>query len=80
MEAFSSNQSSRTRFLSRHELEVAELVTLGPSNPTIARRLWVSPRTVVTHVTHILIKLGLLISNRDCGLGRGATSPRPRSS
>jgi len=43
--------------LSRRELEVAELVAEGLSNPAIARRLWVSRPTVASHITHILTKL-----------------------
>jgi DNA-binding CsgD family transcriptional regulator len=45
--------------LTARELEVAELVTQGLSNPEIARRLVVSDRTVQTHVGNILAKQGL---------------------
>jgi DNA-binding CsgD family transcriptional regulator len=44
--------------LSPRELEVAELVTEGLTNSTIAMRLFVSRATVSSHVTHILTKLG----------------------
>jgi len=40
------------------EVTVAELVAEGLSNPEVARRLVVSSRTVATHVSHILAKLG----------------------
>jgi DNA-binding CsgD family transcriptional regulator len=40
------------------ELRVAELVAAGMSNPDIAGRLLLSRRTVQTHVSHILGKLG----------------------
>jgi DNA-binding CsgD family transcriptional regulator len=44
--------------LSPREIEVAELVAEGLSNPAIARRLYVSRPTVASHVAHILAKLG----------------------
>jgi DNA-binding CsgD family transcriptional regulator len=40
------------------ELRVAELAAAGMSNPDIAARLLLSRRTVQTHVSHILGKLG----------------------
>jgi DNA-binding NarL/FixJ family response regulator len=44
--------------LTETELRVAELVRQGMSNPDIAERLSLSRRTVETHVSHILAKLG----------------------
>jgi DNA-binding CsgD family transcriptional regulator len=44
--------------LTLRELEVLSLLAGGASNPAIARRLHTSPRTVGTHVEHILAKLG----------------------
>lgn len=41
------------------EQRVAGLVADGLSNPEVAARLFVSPRTVSTHVSHILAKLGV---------------------
>jgi pimeloyl-ACP methyl ester carboxylesterase/DNA-binding CsgD family transcriptional regulator len=41
------------------ELDVAWLVAEGLTNPEIARRLYVSPRTVQTHVKHVCQKLGV---------------------
>lgn len=40
------------------ELRVAELVADGGSNPDIAVAMFLSRRTVQTHVSHILTKLG----------------------
>ena len=46
--------------LTRREMEVARLVSHGYTNREIAARLCVSTRTVDSHVSHILRKLGLL--------------------
>ena len=40
------------------EREVLGLLVAGKSNPEIADRLFISPRTAQTHVTNILAKLG----------------------
>ena len=45
--------------LSERELEVLSLVAEGRSNEGIARALFLSPRTVETHVRHIMLKLGI---------------------
>ena len=39
------------------ELEVIDLVIAGDANQEIARALVVAPRTVATHLQHILVKL-----------------------
>lgn len=41
------------------ERQIAELVSQGLTSPQIAARLYLSPRTVQTHVSHSLHKLGL---------------------
>ena len=41
------------------EMKVATLVEGGMTNPEIAAKLFLSPRTVATHVSHILKKLGV---------------------
>jgi DNA-binding CsgD family transcriptional regulator len=41
------------------ERDVARLVSQGLANNDIATRLFVSPRTVQTHLTHVCTKLGL---------------------
>jgi DNA-binding CsgD family transcriptional regulator len=41
------------------ELDVVRLVSEGLANKDVATRLFVSPRTVQTHLTHVYTKLGL---------------------
>jgi DNA-binding NarL/FixJ family response regulator len=45
--------------LTKREMEVLALVASGKSNKEIAEVLFISVKTVETHKTHILIKLGL---------------------
>jgi DNA-binding NarL/FixJ family response regulator len=45
--------------LSARETEVLALVAQGDSNPTIARKLFVSEATVKTHLLHVFEKLGV---------------------
>jgi DNA-binding CsgD family transcriptional regulator len=44
--------------LSLREVQVLHLVADGDSNPEIAQQLFVSTRTVSTHIEHILAKMG----------------------
>lgn len=49
--------ASPTEALTPRELQIAELVATGMTNREIAAELVISPRTVDTHVEHILAKL-----------------------
>ena len=69
--------------ISKREAEVAALVAEGLSNPAIAAVLFVSRRTVASHVGHILAKLDL--SNRVeiavwVARQRAPIAPRPGGS
>ena len=45
--------------LTRTELDVVSLAGEGLTNREVASRLYISPRTVETHMTHVFAKLGL---------------------
>jgi len=51
--------SSGWASLTPSERDVVRLVSEGLGNNDIATRLFVSPRTVQTHLTHVYTKLGL---------------------
>ena len=63
----SRGSSARTAFdpatdaveLTAHEMDVASLSALGHSNPEIASRLSIASKTVETHKTRMMAKLGL---------------------
>ena len=67
--------------LSKREIEIVEQIVAGLSNAEIAERLFISDRTVTTHITHIFTKLG--VANRiqlcslvkDNGMIAGRTPP-----
>jgi DNA-binding CsgD family transcriptional regulator len=55
----SSARDARPYGLSKREVDVARLVIEGCTNQRIAEKLFVSVRTVETHLTHIFGKLGV---------------------
>ncbi|MET0829268.1 MAG: LuxR C-terminal-related transcriptional regulator, partial [Microbacterium sp.] len=65
--------------LTRRETEVVDLVVTGLSNAEIARRLYLSERTVETHLQHVYRRLGVdsrlsLITRLSAG-GDGENAP-----
>ena len=52
-------QSGDDAVLTERELEVLRLIALGHTNPEIAKRLYISPRTVETHRASLQTKLGI---------------------
>ena len=51
--------------LSPRETEVLGLMAEGRTNAGIAKRLWLTEKTVETHVRSILMKLGLPVGSDD---------------
>lgn len=62
--------------LSHREREVLDLIATGVSNTDIARRLFLSPKTVRNHISHVFTKLQVadraqaIVRARAAGLGR----------
>ena len=48
---------SEDEVLSERELEVLRLVALGYTNSEIAKRMYISPRTVETHRANVMAKM-----------------------
>jgi DNA-binding NarL/FixJ family response regulator len=65
--------------LSVREVEILDLIAQGHSNTKIAGRLFLSPKTVGNHISHIFTKLQVadrshaIIRAREAGLGREDT-------
>jgi DNA-binding NarL/FixJ family response regulator len=65
--------------LTSREVEILDLIAQGHSNAKIAARLFVSPKTVGNHISHIFTKLQVadrshaIIRAREAGLGREGT-------
>jgi DNA-binding NarL/FixJ family response regulator len=60
--------------LTEREREILVLIAQGKNNPTIARQLFLSPKTIANHVSNIFSKLQVadrseaIIRARDAGL------------
>ena len=54
----SGKVASSASGLSKRELEIARMVASGMTSRAIAERLFLSDRTVESHLEHILTKLG----------------------
>lgn len=75
--ALTAHRADKARFggLTAREREVASLIVAGKSNREIAEKLVLSERTVITHVTSILNKLGftsrtqIAVWTSESGLG-----------
>jgi DNA-binding NarL/FixJ family response regulator len=65
--------------LSTREVEILDLIAQGHSNAKIAGRLFLSPKTVGNHISHIFTKLQVadrahaIIRAREAGLGKEGT-------
>ncbi len=57
--AASAPSGTTATSLTKRELEIAELISHGLTTHQIAAKLFIADRTVETHVTNILNKLGL---------------------
>jgi DNA-binding NarL/FixJ family response regulator len=62
MLALAPNDAAENEVLTARETDVLGLLVSGRSNPEIADVLFISRRTVTTHITNIFAKLG--VSNR----------------
>jgi len=73
--------AAKNEVLTARETDVLSLLVTGRSNPEIAEALFISRRTVTTHVTNIFTKLG--VSNRveatTAAQQRGLVSGQPSS-
>ena len=81
-----SSQAEPLPQLSDREREVLDLIARGSSNPEIARRLYISEKTVRNHVSNIFTKLQVanrsaaIVRAREAGLGvTGTTNDRDES-
>jgi DNA-binding NarL/FixJ family response regulator len=76
---FHARETSPPRTLTKREEEVLDLMSDGLRHNEIARRLFISPKTVATHVEHILRKLGVRSSTEAVAVAYRDEIVRPRS-
>jgi DNA-binding NarL/FixJ family response regulator len=63
--------------LTAREVEILDLIARGMSNREIARRLYLSPKTVRNHVSNVFLKLQVadraqaIVRAREAGMGQG---------
>ena len=53
-----SAEDSGMASLTRRELEIADLITDRMTNPQIAEKLFLSKKTVESHIRNLFVKLG----------------------
>jgi DNA-binding NarL/FixJ family response regulator len=75
---FRARVPSAASLLTKREEEVLELMADGLRQGEIARRLFISPKTVATHVEHILRKLGARSSTEAVSMAYRAEIIRSR--
>jgi DNA-binding CsgD family transcriptional regulator len=66
-------EASGIRALTASELRVAEMAAAGESNPEIAQALYVTRKTVETHLGHVYRKLGISGRGKLAGAMAGRT-------
>jgi len=57
--SYKQGKTEKLRQLSRQELQILSLVAKGMANKEIGAHLYISPKTVKNHLTHIFAKLGM---------------------
>jgi ATP/maltotriose-dependent transcriptional regulator MalT len=78
-----SGEQSRDRVpaardrLSAQELQIAQMAATGMTNPEIAQQLYLSPRTVSSHLYRLFPKLGITSRSQLAGAIEAATEDRP---
>ena len=64
--------------LTKRELEIAELITDRMTNPQIASKLFLSKKTVESHIRNLFVKLGAPRASRSRGSSSATSVSSPR--